>query len=339
MKLSAWNVDHNNWQKNGSLIEKLKFLVRYAILAPSGHNTQPWIFKISQDTIELHSDSTRCLPIVDPENRELIISCGCSLYFLKIAARKFGYHAHINEFPDPSSPDLLAIIKISQAEPASEEELALFNAITRRHTNRNTFESRMISETTINRLISMTNQEDICLHIISDDIKRNAIVDLIAMGDRMQASNKIFRRELSSWVHPNRSKHLDGMPCYAFDVSDFTSTLLPLVLRYFDWGNSQAAKDRQLALGSPVLAILSSKSDTKSSWLNTGQALASILLKAASEGISASFFNQPIELEELRVKVTELLDTDGFPQIVFRLGYGPEVKPTPRRGLDEVLLS
>jgi hypothetical protein len=38
--LEAWSVDAAEWPREGSAEEKLRFLVRYAILAPSGHNTQ-----------------------------------------------------------------------------------------------------------------------------------------------------------------------------------------------------------------------------------------------------------------------------------------------------------
>jgi len=338
MDLSVWDVMENDWPSKGDLSEKIKFLLRYAILAPSGHNTQPWLFRISQNSIELYADRTRRLPIVDPQDRELIIGCGCALYFLKIAARKFAYRAQVNEFPDPTSNDLLASINIFPAEQPSSDELKLFDAILRRHTNRNKFETRELSQETINRLIATANQADSWLRLISDGDERHAIADLVAQGDRAQASNKYFRRELSSWVHPNRSQHLDGMPGYAFGVGDFASHLGPFVMRTFDWGNGQASKDTALALDSPVLAVLGSKLDTELSWLTAGQVLARILLQAASEGISASFLNQPIELEGLRTKLIELLHADGYPQILLRLGYGPEIKPTPRRGVEEILV-
>lgn len=339
MKLSIWDVNDKDWPTDGSDRDKLKFLVRYAILAPSGHNTQPWLFKLSGNTLELYADRTRCLPIVDPADRELVISCGCALFFLKIAARKFGYRANINAFPDLSAQDLLAKIDIASAEPASSEELNIFNAILMRHTNRHTFEERSVSQEILNQLVVAANEENSWLHIISEDTERLAVADLIAQGDRTQASDKHFRRELSSWFHPNRSRNSEGMPGYAFGISDFASNLVPLILRTFDWGNGQAAKDQQLALGSPVLAVLGCESDTPQSWLKTGEALANILLTSASQDISASFLNQPIELENLRNQLKELLNTDGYPQILLRMGYGPEVTPTPRRGVDEVLIN
>jgi hypothetical protein len=60
------------------------------VLAPSGHNTQPWLFNVSGDAVELHADRTRGLPVVDPEDRALVISCGAALFFLRTAIRHFG---------------------------------------------------------------------------------------------------------------------------------------------------------------------------------------------------------------------------------------------------------
>jgi hypothetical protein len=275
---------------------------------------------------------------VDPEDRELVISCGCALYFLSSAARRFGCRAQIEPFPDHSSPYLLAQINIVPAEPASKEDLNIFSAILQRHTNREAFEKRSPPQEILDQLIEAAEEENACLQIISEEDKRQTIADLIAEGDRIQASNKHFRRELSSWVHSNRSRYSDGMPGYAFGINDFASNLGPFILRTFDWGNGQAAKDRQLALGSPVLGVLSSNTDTPKSWLNTGQVLAKLLLHLTKEGMSASFLNQPIETENLRQQVKDLLYANGYPQILLRIGYGPEVKPTPRRGVWEVLI-
>jgi len=338
MGLNVWEVNDNDWPLNGDDKEKFLFLLRYAILAPSGHNTQPWLFKLSGNTLELHADRTRCLPVVDPEDRELVISCGCALYFLSTAARKFGCRTEIEEYPESSSPDLLAKIRIFPSEPASNNELNMFSAIPKRHTNRQAFEKRRPPKEILNQLICVAEEEGAWLQIISEEDKRKAIADLIAQGDRIQASNKHFRRELSSWVHTNRSRYSDGMPGYAFGIGDFASNLGPFILRTFNWGNGQAAKDQQLALGSPVLAVLGSKTDTPTSWLDIGQALAKLLLHATIEGISASFLNQPIETEGLRKQLQDFMSEDGYPQIILRMGYGPEVKPTPRRGVDKVLI-
>ena len=133
-----------------------------------------------------------------------------------------------------------------------------------------------------------------------------------------------------------------GMPGYAFGMSevlDFAVTpVFAWVLRTFDVGKGQAAKDRELAPGSPTLAVLGTKGDSPGEWLSAGQALARVLLRAAADGVAASFLNQAVEIPELRLKLGVLLGTGGSPQLVLRMGYGPETKPTPRRSVHDVLV-
>ncbi len=81
LTLDPWQIEESDFPANGTTTEKLKFLLNYAILAPSGHNTQPWFFTIEDNAIELYADRTSTLPVVDPNNRELIISCGAA-YFI-----------------------------------------------------------------------------------------------------------------------------------------------------------------------------------------------------------------------------------------------------------------
>jgi hypothetical protein len=69
----------------------------------------------------------------------------------------------------------------------------------------------------------------------------------------------------------------------------------------------------------------------------TGMSLAKKLLMARAENIWCSFLNQPIEVGPLRGRVKTLLSQNGLPQLLIRMGYGKDVKPTPRRPVEEVM--
>jgi nitroreductase len=76
-------------------------LVGKAVLAPSSHNTQPWFFLLGKPHIDLLADRTRALPVNDPEDRELTISCGCALMNLLLAAAASGHQVENRLLPDP----------------------------------------------------------------------------------------------------------------------------------------------------------------------------------------------------------------------------------------------
>ena len=89
------------------------------------------------------------------------------------------------------------------------------------------------------------------LYVAKEGDQKNLLAHLIAEGDRIQMSDKHFRRELASWIHSNRSRNKDGMPGYSFGFNDIMSLMGPFVLRTFD-----AGKDRQQKTDNLHLALL-----------------------------------------------------------------------------------
>lgn len=68
----------------------LQDVVRYAALAASSHNTQPWRFLIADRTIEIRPDFRRRMPAVDPDDHHLFVSLGCAAANLALAAAAIG---------------------------------------------------------------------------------------------------------------------------------------------------------------------------------------------------------------------------------------------------------
>ncbi|MEC4815023.1 MAG: nitroreductase [Scytonema sp. PMC 1069.18] len=340
--LDPWKISETNFPKRGSPSEQLEFLLNYAVLAPSGYNSQPWLFKIVHETIELYADRTRAVPVIDPYDRELTISCGAALYNLRIAIRHFGWADAVKIFPNPDDPDLIAHVWLGNPRKETEEEYLLFATITRRRTNRLPFQHREIPEALLSIMEQSVAQEDAWFHILSEEDDRNAVADLIAEGDRIQMTNPHFRRELAAWIHNTRKITHDGMPAYAADVSQLLNVSNPIIAdhtsRTFDTGTGKAAQNRELAIGAPVLAVLGTQFDTFASWLSAGQALERVLLLGQAVGVSASFLNQPIQVAELRSQLQTIIKTPGYPQILLRLGFGTEINPTPRRSVTELLV-
>lgn len=337
--LAPWHVDEAALAAGGSPADRLRSALRYAVLAPSGHNTQPWLFRVREGTCELHADRTRALAVVDPEDRELTISCGAALFHLLTALRHFGDAPRAELLPEPGQPDLLARIDLVGGRGATDEDRLLFRAIAGRRTVRAPFEDRPLAAALLAALREAATAEGAWLRTATDEAVKAALAELVAQGDVRQMHDRSFRRELAAWVHANRSGSADGMPGYAFGFEDLASYVGPVVIRTFDLGGGQAAKDRDLAARSPALAVLGTDGDRPSDWLRAGQALARILLRARAEGVAASFLNQPIEVAELRPRVGDAVGARGYPQLLLRLGHHDSaVKPTPRRPAEAVLL-
>lgn len=335
--LDPWAVALDEFPLTGSPEQMFRAAVRYAILAPSEHNSQPWLFRQRGDALELLADRARALAVIDPDDRELLISCGAALRFLRLALTHFSQGSRVTLLPDPADPDLLARIELGDNVVPKPRDHELFAAIPARRTNRRPFGPEPVPEAVLGRARSQADKEKGWLQTLSLESDRAALADLIAEADRIQLADRRFRRELASWVHANRSDSRDGMPGYAHGVGNLLSEVGPLVIRTFDNGDGKAARDRELTLGSPALAVLWTEDDSPRHWLQAGQGLAAALLSLQADGVAVSYLNQPIELPELRDRVRRLLGREGAPQVILRLGYGSPIRPTPRRRVEEVL--
>lgn len=335
--LAAWALDLAAFPEDGPLADQLAFLVRYAVLAPSGHNTQPWRFQLHDEVLELWADRSRGLAVVDPEDRELVMSCGAALFHLRAAAQAHRLPVTVELLPDGARSDLLGRLRPGEAGTAIPEVDDLVQAVPRRHTNRATFEDRPVPPSLLERLATDVAEEGARLAVLTDPDTKHRVGELVADGDRRQMADRHFRRELAAWLRPNTSAAPDGMRGHGFGFSNVLSHLGPLVMRTFDLGDSQAAKDEEIAEGAPALGVLCTERDHPAAWLAAGQALARLLLRARASELWASYLNQPVEVAELRTQLASLVGACPQPQLLLRLGYGPEPRPQPRRTHAEVL--
>jgi len=70
---APWGIDVNAFPEKGKLDDQLKFLLGFAILAPSGHNSQPWRFRVEGKKIWIcnnpESDQSPYNPVFSNSSR------------------------------------------------------------------------------------------------------------------------------------------------------------------------------------------------------------------------------------------------------------------------------
>lgn len=329
--------------------ERARHALNWAVLAPSGHNTQPWLFRIvdgDDPRVEVHADRRRGLAVVDPEDRALVISCGAAAEALAIALRRFGLEATVTrpgQSETGADDDLLAVVRPrASIEPSANDRL-MFDALATRQTVRAAFADDPVAAPLVSDLVATAMEMGVELVTLTDRHARQAVGSLVAEGDRRQFDDRSFRRELAAWVHSRRAHSRDGMSGSAFGMPDRLSAVGALVIRTFDIGEGVAAADEaKIADGSPMLAVLATRHDGVDDWVTAGRALVRILLTAKASGIDASYLNQPIEVAELRPRLRDVAGVGGVPQLLLRMGRRPAdaepLAPSVRRPVDEVIL-
>jgi nitroreductase len=167
-------------------------LVRAAVLAASGHNAQPWLFRVSPSRIDLYSDTARTMGMIDPYQRDMHLGLGCALENLVLAAGPNGYRAtvtlasgHLTLASSEDAPVRVAVVNLARAERASN---ALFDAIPGRHTNRQLYDpSKPVPASFTSALSALSQDEDVTMFLVTDDRRRHW------MADATMASVPIFR--------------------------------------------------------------------------------------------------------------------------------------------------
>jgi nitroreductase len=325
-----WQLNELNFPRDGDPVQRLKFLLRYAILAPSSHNTQPWRFSVAGDRILVFGDKLKWLKVADADQRELHISTGCALENLIIAAEHFGYGHQVHYFPrSTDGKPFIELILTPGGEPSSFRGQELFDAIMLRRTNREMYEARAVSEEDERRLQACCVEDGITLHMTSDPEIRRRADALVGRADAIQFSDPAFRQELAYWVGQG-----------VFGTPWLFAKLEQLAVSYLDLGKYVAKKDSDLLMSAPVLAVLCSEESDRESQVKVGQVLERIALTAATLGIGIQPMSQLVQVPETKAELARLIPlTSALPQQSFRLGYAEtEKEHTPRRRLEETLV-
>ncbi len=324
MDATAWEVKETEFVDEAPLPVKMKFLIRYAILAPSSHNTQPWKFVIDDEQIRVIADVSRALPVADTDNRELYISIGCAIENLVITAKHVGYAPDIKYFPAGFETECVAAVRLSKSGRAEENEL--FYSINKRHTNRRIYEDKPIRQEYLDKLKNCT-VDGIRVDFITGNETRKEIADIVEKGE-VQFNNPYYRRELGFWIGQG-----------AFGQKGIMAKIAKFFVSRFNSGDKVAEKDRKLILSSPVFGVISSVEDNKLSWVKTGEVYQRIALAATGMSIMLHPMNQGlIEVPVHRERLKEILGINETPQFAFRLGYAEPEKHQVRRQIEEVLV-
>jgi hypothetical protein len=330
-----WEVNEFDFPEEGTTEDQLRFLVRYAILAPSGPNNQPWKFAINTSTISVYADLERRLPFIDPSNRTLYISVGCAIANLLIAGEHFGFSYKLDFFPHGQKSKFVAELRFKRGGVPVEEDL--FPQITKRFTLKDKYINKNIDRKILQNLQDFIDIPRFYLHYMTDKASKSAISYLVSSAHRIQLSKKDFRRNLSEWLRTNRTTKPDGMPLYTFGVPNSVSLGFPAAFREFDLSKLVIYRDSGLIAGCAAIAIMSSDEDDILAWVRSGILLENYFLKAMQYDVRLSFFSQPIGHPLLRERLKEMI-RKGYPQLLFGLGYSKPKRHTPRRQVEDVLI-
>jgi len=324
----------------------------YAILAPNPHNRQPWkVALVGVNEVQLFVDTDRLLPHTDPFNRQITIGLGCFLEMLRMAAAEQGHGVSITPFPegaDPEGLDQRPVARIVLEGDAAPDPLFAHHGA--RRSLKEPFDmSKTVPSDVLAQIVEAgggisqtggsvddaditywrTRTEQALMIELETPHTYKESVDLFRIGQREVNANPDgidFSGPLFETAHLfgafTREAALEG-----------TSTT-------YKAGVDAVLENTRTAMGHVWIVT---PGNSRVDQIATGADWLRINFAATAQGVGFQPLSQLLqeypEMETLYQEThTKLAPDGGTVQMLARIGYGPDVPPSPRWALEEKLV-
>ena len=310
-------------------------LATLASRAPSGHNTQPWLFDQEGDTFIIRPDFSKALPVVDPDHRELYISLGCAAENTLLAG---GKQLTIDNGQLTIDNGQLTIHFSPNAKPIVNCPLSIVNSITSRQMNRRLYNRHPITAKSLSALTAVRPEANTNFYLWengSEPFER--LKGFIRKGNEIQMNDPVFLAELKSWIRYNKRQAeatRDGLSYAVFGAPNLPACLSKAIMGSMLKSSVQNRSDMKKLASASHVALFTTQHNTIEEWIRLGQTLQRFLLAATQEGIATAFLNQPCEVRSLAEEIRETFPIHReFPTLLLRLGYAKPMPYSLRRAI------
>lgn len=333
---TPWKIKPSEFPKSKDLECKIKFLLRYALLAPSSHNAQPWNYNIKNNTVLFSPNLNRLVPMADKDSRFIYVGLGCTYKNFEVAAKAYGFTIS-KKIVNGSVTKIEA--KVTEANSITKIDKIALDALTGRVTNRNSYTKQTINKNILDDFTNLAEKYGLKIIFVTDKQKKEQIIKLTEKGDYLVWTDPDFQDEHLRWVRHNLTAKHDGMPAFTVGIPLIASFFARPVIKNLPFAKFQAMKNRKLLLSTPYFAFILSQKHDNDTWIKVGEALEEIWLKATTEKLSIAPLVQIVEVNNLYQESAAILGTKLRPEFFFRLGYAKkEARHSPRLNLEETVI-
>jgi hypothetical protein len=305
-----------------------------ALLAPSVHNTQPWLLVLHPDRIDVRADRSRRLPVLDPAGRELMLSVGAAVLNTRVELAARGRAVGVDRSARTTDPDLAAVVHLVDGPPDSALA-ALAPQVRARRTNRRGYTDDPVPPDVLDRVLAAAAAEDtVAVPVLTEDQHR-LVARLAQDADAEQNADPAYRHELRIWTNRD-TRSGDGVPSTTVPRVD-GSAQDDVPVRDFDTRGLGALPAATRAGRTGALVVLASHADDERAWVRAGEAMERVLLELTADGWAAGPLSQVTEVPRTRASLGRELCWGVHPQLLLRIGRAVPTAASPRRARHEVV--
>lgn len=332
-------------------------LLRHAVLAPSSHNTQPWLVALGPDrTIDLYVDTRRLLPLCDPLGRQTSVSQGTFLEVLNLAAAEYGLVSGvaIAEEESLAADGRAPIARITLTPDRAVRKDPLFRFVRNRQTSKRPFDGRRCPESVLQALVGAGSSESTAAAAFDAEATRRRLADLCTDAMRVDVSSPSRNAETAGWFRfsdEEARRSPDGFGLAASGAGGMAKWVAETFLlsresaedphgRFASGAVDSARTQAQTAAG---FGIITTPGNTRLQQVRAGRAYIRTQLTATALGVQLQPFSQALqEYPEMRTLHRQLRGELAIPeghtiQMLYRIGYADAAPRTLRRDVRDLL--
>ena len=290
-------------------------VVAHAVLAPSGHNMQPWTVRLDAtdpNVLYLYTDPTRLTPAVDPLARQTLVSQGTFLAYLQVAAEHLGYSATLALFPDgtynendlKASMSQLPVAKVTLAKDASATT-ADYASLFLSDTNRAPYTASPVSAAQTSALNALADSSSATLSILSEQQDMTTLGAFAIEGTRIETEYLPATKESDELFYGTEQAKNQARSGFAVEgqgTSGFMKYFLQGLLTIIPSVNDDAAGAKNAiamtAAGvahTAAYALISTPGNTRTEQVEAGILYAQFCLHARTLGLVMQPLSQVLQ--------------------------------------------
>jgi hypothetical protein len=310
---------------NLSLKPDEKEILYLASLAPSGHNTQPWLIKyIEPYHWIIANDKTKWLPAVDPTQRETILSIGAFIQNLEYAANNLGYSCAFTLLALNNQDEDIMEVKFDKKgnQPAFDTD-----KIKLRRTVRSGFQKGVVKKEHIDFI---TGNDKEYFHFVANNSKEYGwLNEQTIEANRQQTYRDDAQSELAAWMRlsgKEAKKYCDGLTTASMEIDGLPGWV---VRNFYSKESVMSKKFREQGLdkvkeqvgSSGGWLLITSKDSSPETLIETGMRLQRMLLKTREINVAIHPMTQVLEEKNFHDELNKSLSIASTVQFILRTGY------------------
>lgn len=339
-------------------------LTAHGLLAANGHNMQPWKIQLDKDdpmVFYLYADSDRMTNEVDPFARQMMITQGTFLEYVKIAGDELGYKAEVELFPnggydeqnlqESMKTEPVAKIRLTKDQPQNN---TLYESLFLPDTNRAAYQSNKLTSEQIEQFEVINTDANMSIKIFQDKENVEKLGSYAVKSATIEAGVSRVMQETDTIFRANeyqKNKYRYGFSVEGQGTSGIMKHILQGLVTVFPSLNSGKASSDMFIQSTkvsvdntPAYAMIITNDNSRSSQVKSGMLYSRLILTAHRLGLVMQPLSQVLEeypeMKEPYSGIHRDYASDGSTiQMLVRLGKPTkEVPQSMRRDVMDLII-